>query len=434
MDLLTPSQVVDTSIKQLLIFKPDIPTKEGEDEKKLIYSYSNQGRYSDIANLGLFQTMIGFFSKFSEPVTTVHMENTKAFLYSPEPSFWISYTVASDTPMLDESGVDFLKFLCDSFIFLTGSFTHQFTTSYDLFIYKLKKFFDVIMPSITNDMLTTPGRFTHYQNILLKMKEVDILREYVGDFKEQFTCVVDYAFFYNSQLMRSSLECDVLVKLYNLFNEIRNGNMDFGNKFNSLRSANDERRVVFGIPEERSRTKELMAVTKETMNCPIYVNGKELRWVVYEHKLFFLHFFVDVENEDSMSSFLLFLSTGLPEVFEGMLTPQLLNNIARLPKDLFNKHLTYRFINYGRETRFGSITMQNKNDVEKLMNYVELMRKYGNEIYVKDSKGKWIIYIFNSETDKMVEMIAQYGSNCSLSDCYRDVREFIGKTFVGILK
>ena len=158
--------------KQLLIFKPDIPTKEGEDEKKLIYSYSNQGRYSDIANLGLFQTMIGFFSKFSSPVKTIHMQKTKAFLYSPEPSFWISYTVSSDVPMLDETGVELLKFLCDTFVFLTGSFTEQFNQSYDVFVFKLKKFFSTIMPTIVDGMLTTPGRFTHMTNVLLKLKEM----------------------------------------------------------------------------------------------------------------------------------------------------------------------------------------------------------------------------------------------------------------------
>ena len=70
MDIFTQNPDQKTP-KQLLIFKPDIPTKAGEDEKKLIYSYSNQGRYSDVANLGLFQTMIGFFSKFSSPVKTV---------------------------------------------------------------------------------------------------------------------------------------------------------------------------------------------------------------------------------------------------------------------------------------------------------------------------------------------------------------------------
>ena len=405
--------------KQLLIFKPDIPTKEGEDEKKLIYSYSNQGRYSDIANLGLFQTMIGFFSKFSSPIKTVHMKNTKAFLYSPEPSFWISYTISEDVPMVDQTGIDLLKFLCDTFIFLTGSFTEQFNQSYEVFVFKLKKFFSTIMPTITDSMLTSPGRFTQVQNVILKLRELDNLRKYVGDFKSQFKCVDSFALFYNTQIIHTNLENDQLNIISTLFNELRNGTMDFGSKYNSIRTANDERRIIFGIPEERSRSKTSLAVTKDILNCPVYIDGKEKNWVIYEHKLFFFHFIIDVSNEQNIMSFILFLSAGLPEVFEGMLTPYLMDNVGRMPRELFHKNMTYHFINIERQTKFGSIALQGKKDNEILMNYLEMMKIFGDEIYVKDPKGKWIVYIKNNETRKMLEIIAQLSHNSSLSDCYR---------------
>ncbi|GAB1222842.1 hypothetical protein ENUP19_0121G0203 [Entamoeba nuttalli] len=416
MDLLSSSKK-DLSVKQLLIFNPNIKTKEGEDEKKLLYSFSNQTRYSDLANLGLFQTLIGFFSQFSKPITTVTMVKTKTFLYSPEPSFWVSYTVSSDTPSLDQTGIDLLKFLCNSFILLNGTFTQQFESSFDVFIFKLKKFFDPIMCTVSNDILASPGRLTGIQYASMSKNQITQLINLMNDVGTQFKCVKEYALFQNTQLVHTNFDYSMQNNIFNLFNVLRNGSMDFGSKFNGIRTANDERRIVFGIPEERSRSKSSLAATKDILNCSVFIDGQERKWVVFEHKLFFFHFFLDTENDQSVSTFLLFLNSGLTDLFEGLWSSTFSDGLPKVPKELVNKSIMFYYYNMSTSVKNGGLSIFDKPDVIKMLNHLEIIKEGAKEIYIKGDNGKWTAYI--CADNKLLEIIITLNPNSTIANVYR---------------
>ncbi|KAL7715425.1 hypothetical protein QTN25_007047 [Entamoeba marina] len=399
-------------IEDNMIGEPDIPTKEGEDEKKLLYSFSNQTRYSDIANLGLYQTLIGFFSQFSTPITTATMQKTKTFLYSPEPSFWVTYTVSSNVPSIDESGVDLLRFLCNTFIFLNGSFTQQFNSSYDLFMFKLSKFFNTVMPSIQNDLLAAPGRLRGVQFASMLKTQMMKIINMLSDIQARFPCVTDFALFQNVQLIHTNLTYENQDIIFTLFNTLRDNSIDFGNRFNTLRTANDERRIVFGIPEERARSKGSLAVTKDLLNFPIFLNGTEKRWVVFEHKLFFFNFFLDLSNIDSVSTFIFFLNNGLTDIFEEILSEIFTDGVPRSQKEIATKSLHFLYFNNSTLVKNGALSLSDKPDVVGMINHLCIVRNNAREIYIKGDNGKWVSYI--CVDNKLLQTVYQLSSSSTL--------------------
>lgn len=408
MDFLSTHQKDDTTIQTLLIFNPDIVTKEGEDEKKLLYSFSNQTHYSDIANLGLFQTLIGFFSQFSKPLTTVTMEKTKTFLYSPEPSFWISYTISVDVPSLDSVGIQMLKFLCDAFIFLNGSFTKQYNTSSESFTYKLNKFFNSVMNSLNKELLASPGKLEGVQFSSMSKTSMISVINFVNDINSRFKCVTDVSIFNSVQLLHSTLPTPMQSTLFTLFNMIRTGGMEFGSAFDSLRSASDERKIILGVPEKRTKINDL--------NCPIFVDGVEKRWVVFEYNHFFFHFFLNMTKEESVNAFLVFLNQSMTTLLKTSYQDVFTNNsLVSSIKDSSVK-TTYYYINIPTQVKNGTLSVFDTPEYLKMMTYMEDTCKDVKELYMKGDADKWMVRI--NADNKILTLTMQLNSNSTLAMIY----------------
>ncbi|ELP93434.1 hypothetical protein EIN_058990 [Entamoeba invadens IP1] len=419
-------QPKDENVRTLLIFNPDIPTKEGEDEKKMLYCNSNQTHYSDIANLGLFQTLIGFFSQFSKPLTTVNMKKTKTFLYSPEPSFWVSYTISANVPAIDETGVEFLKFLCDTFIFLNGSFTTQHNTlTPDLFALRLKKFFDNVLPENPKDVLTSPGKFAGVQYNSIGKLPMTRLINVMEDIKARFPCITDFTLFDNMSFLSTTLSYELQSTLYNVFTVIREGSMDIGKRFSSLRTANDERRIVFGVPDERSKSKSYLSATQDILNSSVYIKDEEKKWIVYEHKRFFFHFFLSPENTEVLK-FLTFLNSEMPDVVERIWS----DDFVKEKKSVMpNTNLFY--FNVTTYVKHGALSFFDRNDIMKMVSFVDLTKNGVSEFYIKGENGKWVVYL--NIGGKVVKMVRQLNNNSNISNAYGDVKSYINQTFKNIL-